>query len=186
MTPETYLGFDRLDRTLRRLGARAEHGRRPTPTRRRRSPRTLLAYGGRWGVGAQRIVAGPGAALGCTSTRRTCTSSSAARARCGSRRRQADRDAGRRTRTGSTPSRSVEHDRRRACCELSFTPGRAGVRVHLRLTACYDSDGPGRRAVVVLSRSSRKRRELRGERLARGQVAPRRPSRPTRLSSSST
>jgi hypothetical protein len=59
-TPESYLGWERLERYS---GSRLVLDREAQY----RFPRTLplndLAYAGRWRVGAQRIVAGPGARL---------------------------------------------------------------------------------------------------------------------------
>ena len=61
ISPESYLGYERIDRY--------SPARRSTGTRRRRTPsrprsaRASYAYAGRWTVGAQRIVAGKDARL---------------------------------------------------------------------------------------------------------------------------
>ena len=62
LTPETYLGYARLAelRRARPLGT-GRVARLPVAGDRCR--RTTLAYGGQWRVGAQQIVAGPGARL---------------------------------------------------------------------------------------------------------------------------
>ena len=79
MTPESYLGWERLDRYvgLAALGERAGDYRFP-----REIPLNDLAYSGVWTVERQRIVAGTTRACACTSSRRTSTSCSAARAGC--------------------------------------------------------------------------------------------------------
>ena len=59
-TPETYLGYDRLDRFVgAQLVRDLEAGYRIPPA----VPQNSVAYGGRWTVEAERIVAGAGARL---------------------------------------------------------------------------------------------------------------------------
>jgi thiol-disulfide isomerase/thioredoxin len=60
ITPESYLGFNRLDRYS---GSTIVKGRVASYTLPRRLPQNDLAYGGRWRVEGERIVAGPGAQL---------------------------------------------------------------------------------------------------------------------------
>jgi cytochrome c biogenesis protein CcdA/thiol-disulfide isomerase/thioredoxin len=60
LTPETYLGTDRLS-TL--VGSPVVEGREATYTIPRVVPQGSVAYGGRWLVGRERIVAGEGARL---------------------------------------------------------------------------------------------------------------------------
>ncbi len=59
-TPESYLGYNRLDRYA---GSPIAKGRFASYTLPRRLPQNDLAYGGRWLVEGERIVAGPGARL---------------------------------------------------------------------------------------------------------------------------
>ena len=59
-TPESYLGYERLDRFV---GSRIEPNREAEYTIPRFVPLDGLAYGGRWTVEAERIVAGRGARL---------------------------------------------------------------------------------------------------------------------------
>jgi cytochrome c biogenesis protein CcdA/thiol-disulfide isomerase/thioredoxin len=61
MTPETYLGLDRIANyvgSALKANTEATYTYPVTPL-----AENLLAYGGRWDVGAQHIVAGPGASL---------------------------------------------------------------------------------------------------------------------------
>jgi cytochrome c biogenesis protein CcdA/thiol-disulfide isomerase/thioredoxin len=61
MTPETYLGLDRI---ANYVGSALQANKEATYTYPIKPlAEDLLAYGGRWDVGAQRIVAGPGASL---------------------------------------------------------------------------------------------------------------------------
>src|SRR6185369_9319352 len=60
ITPESYLGFDRLDRYV---GSPIVKARLASYTLPKRVPQNDLAYGGRWRVEGEKIVAGPGAQL---------------------------------------------------------------------------------------------------------------------------
>jgi cytochrome c biogenesis protein CcdA/thiol-disulfide isomerase/thioredoxin len=60
LTPETYLGSARIDRFV---GSRLVRGRETTYTIPRVVPQNAFAYGGRWTVERERIVAGAGARL---------------------------------------------------------------------------------------------------------------------------
>jgi len=60
MTPESYLGYSRLDRYA---GSRIRPGQEGQYTLPRALPPNDLAYGGRWRVEAERIVSGRGARL---------------------------------------------------------------------------------------------------------------------------
>jgi cytochrome c biogenesis protein CcdA/thiol-disulfide isomerase/thioredoxin len=60
LTPETYLGSDRLDRFV---GSRLVSGREASYTIPKTVPVNGVAYGGRWTVEKERIVAGAGARL---------------------------------------------------------------------------------------------------------------------------
>jgi cytochrome c biogenesis protein CcdA/thiol-disulfide isomerase/thioredoxin len=60
ITPESYLGFNRL---ARYTGSKIVQGQIASYTLPRRLPQNDLAYGGRWRVEGERIVAGPDAKL---------------------------------------------------------------------------------------------------------------------------
>ena len=60
LTPETYLGYERLDRFV---GAPVVEGREATYRIPKLVPTSSVAYGGRWTVEKERIVAGPDARL---------------------------------------------------------------------------------------------------------------------------
>jgi cytochrome c biogenesis protein CcdA/thiol-disulfide isomerase/thioredoxin len=60
LTAETYLGYERLDRYV---GSPVVEGREHVYSIPRLLPQNGLAYGGRWTVEKERIVAGPGARL---------------------------------------------------------------------------------------------------------------------------
>jgi cytochrome c biogenesis protein CcdA/thiol-disulfide isomerase/thioredoxin len=60
ITPESYLGFNRLDRYK---GSQIVQDRLASYTLPKRLPQNDLAYGGKWRVEGERIVAGPGAQL---------------------------------------------------------------------------------------------------------------------------
>ena len=60
LTPETYLGSERIDRFV---GSRIVPGKEADYTIPKAVPQNSLAYGGRWTVGKERIVAGDGARL---------------------------------------------------------------------------------------------------------------------------
>jgi cytochrome c biogenesis protein CcdA/thiol-disulfide isomerase/thioredoxin len=60
LTPETYLGSDRIDRFV---GSRLVEGREAEYTIPQTVPKNGLAYGGRWTVEKERILAGDGARL---------------------------------------------------------------------------------------------------------------------------
>jgi hypothetical protein len=60
LTPETYLGTDRLSSLV---GSPVVEGREATYTIPKVVPQNDVAYGGRWTVGRERIVAGEGARL---------------------------------------------------------------------------------------------------------------------------
>jgi cytochrome c biogenesis protein CcdA/thiol-disulfide isomerase/thioredoxin len=60
LTPETYLGSARIDRFV---GSRIVPGKEAEYTIPKAVPQSSLAYGGRWTVGEERIVAGAGARL---------------------------------------------------------------------------------------------------------------------------
>jgi cytochrome c biogenesis protein CcdA/thiol-disulfide isomerase/thioredoxin len=60
LTPETYLGFGRLDRFV---GSPVVEGREADYSIPKSVPPNSVAYGGRWTIEEERIVAGPGARL---------------------------------------------------------------------------------------------------------------------------
>jgi cytochrome c biogenesis protein CcdA/thiol-disulfide isomerase/thioredoxin len=60
MTPESYLGYERLDRYA---GSKIESGKEATYAMPVELPQNALAYGGRWRVEGERIVAGRNARL---------------------------------------------------------------------------------------------------------------------------
>ena len=128
-TPESYLGWERLDRYVGSPLSANVPVRYRFP---REIPLNDLAYSGVWTVERQRIVAGTTRACGCTSSRRTSTSCSAAGPPAGDRRRQAgEDDPGERAEPALHAAALPGAGRRRARAALHA--GHLGLRLYVRL-----------------------------------------------------